>query len=288
MMAAQIQRSLGQVISVVSSFVPRFSSAGHRLTQALSNALRSGIGNVSGSFRGSLNGAVRTINSYRGSFSSAGYNLSSGLASGIDRGRSLAVNAAIRVTKAAVKAVKDEAVIKSPSHVTRKLGNFFSLGLAKGIEDKESTVMDSSAKLISSSKDSIINAMNSVDKSVIQQADASHKMLMDAMGANPIIKPEFDITNVESGANKIQKLLSSSDFGYNPIGEINSVKMGVAGISEQKFTDRQAMLSVPKTPISGSNVVLNQYNTSPKSLSRTEIYRDTKNAMSMLKKSISR
>lgn len=66
----------------------------------------------------------------------AGYNMALGLAQGIAAGRSDAVNAARDVAAAAVTAAKEEAVIQSPSKVMKRIGRYFTEGLAIGIRQE--------------------------------------------------------------------------------------------------------------------------------------------------------
>lgn len=66
-----------------------------------------------------------------------GYNYSTGIAKGIDRGKIEIEKAAIRAAKTAVTATSTELLIKSPSKVGERLGEFYDLGIAKGITGKE-------------------------------------------------------------------------------------------------------------------------------------------------------
>lgn len=66
---------------------------------------------------------------------STGYALSSGFAQGILNGRSLVVNAASAVAKAAISKLKSSLQIHSPSRVAREMGDMFSRGFALGVLD---------------------------------------------------------------------------------------------------------------------------------------------------------
>lgn len=65
----------------------------------------------------------------------AGYNMALGLAQGIAAGRSEAVNAARDLASEAVQAAMDVAEIASPSKVMKRIGRWYSEGLAIGIEE---------------------------------------------------------------------------------------------------------------------------------------------------------
>ena len=65
------------------------------------------------------------------------YNFSKGLATGITAGKSGMINAAIKVAKEAVAAAKRELDERSPSKVAARIGQYFTEGMAGGIESEK-------------------------------------------------------------------------------------------------------------------------------------------------------
>lgn len=161
-------------------------------------------------------------------------------------------------------AVKKTLKIKSPSRVMAELGAYAGEGLAQGISGTGKLVESSAVALTNNTLDSMREA--------IRKAQA----MMDAdLGANPTIAPVIDLSNIQSGMSDLNGLLSVN----TPVAMADYIRASGLG-----------------SPTSGSGageanatqggVVFNQYNNSPKSLSSGEIYRQTKNQLSVIKQKL--
>ena len=106
----------------------------------------------------------------------------------------------------------------------------------------------------------------------INQTKKILSRISDAIGhdvdIDPIIRPVLDLENVEAGSKRINALLSS-----------------------QKAYSISSRMAYPMLDNEGgqgqgpvTNMTFNQYNSSPKALSASEIYRQTKNQFSALKR----
>ena len=84
---------------------------------------------------------------------------------------------------------------------------------------------------------------------------------------NPVIKPIIDLSNIDSGAKRIGSMLSF-DQALAVAGSINAP-------SRAKIENTQ--------PIANSYFSFTQNNTSPEALDNVEIYRQTKNLISITK-----
>ena len=85
----------------------------------------------------------------------------------------------------------------------------------------------------------------------------------------PIIRPVLDLSDVETGTSKLNAL-----FSRNRAMSISANMNGTAGEEIQNGGNISG---------TGNTFTFTQYNYSPKALSRIEIYRQTKNQLSMMK-----
>lgn len=182
-------------------------------------------------------------------FYEVGKNATMGLANGI--GDSEATNAVL--TKAHSIAIQVGEIMRkaldeeSPSHVTEAIGKFASLGLAVGL--------DKGAKPVS-------QAARSVADLAVQGVQSAVDKINDfvELNLNPVITPILDLSYMES---QIAALGTSFGVRSTAAGEIQNGSGSTA---------------------SGSGVTYIQNNYSPKELSRIDVYRQTRNQLSMIGK----
>lgn len=154
--------------------------------------------------------------------------------------------------------------IHSPSRVMFEIGEFLMQGLTNGISENTGQGIDAASAM----------AHDTVD--ALSKGFANTKDIWnDAFGGdmNPTIKPVLDLSQVEEQASKIQELLPQDDIQENLSADMTTQLAGRAVQGAQSRVGE----TVNETVNNGSNVVFNQYNTSPKALSETEIYRQTHN-----------
>lgn len=175
-----------------------------------------------------------------------GMNIALGLRDGINDYAEEAIAAARAMAEAVIAILESIPEINSPSKVTRKLGGYISLGYAIGIEDGADNVYRAAQKVAN-------NAIDGISTGRIQDA------LNSEFDFNPIITPILDLSYVREQLDELSDMMAipvNTTVGQN---EGNSTK---------------------DTP---SQINFTQNNYSPKSLSRYEIYRQTKNQISQLK-----
>lgn len=158
----------------------------------------------------------------------------------------------------------DNLEIHSPSKVMERQGRFTILGLIKGLSDTselEETAYNTGSVVL----DAISNA--------IQLAD---KILDDGM--NPVITPVLDLSNIEENAGGISNLLSAEASLYSA-QNINSLLSSLDRRNNRLVKEDE--FGIQNGGENGVTFVQNNY--SPKSLSSIEIYRQTKNQISVMK-----
>lgn len=156
-----------------------------------------------------------------------------------------AIDAAIALATAVNNAVANTLEVNSPSKVMIRMGHSVGEGLTIGITDGAENVY----KAAQSVAEGTIDAMSEVGR--LQDA------INTGIDFNPIITPMFDLSYIKSQMSELDGLMNDPEYGLNGQNEGKGGKV--------------------------TNVNYTQNNYSPKSLTRYEIYRQTKNQLSSLK-----
>lgn len=158
--------------------------------------------------------------------------------------------------------------IHSPSREFAKIGKFTAKGMAMGIDQN-------SDEVISSTKAMATGSIDAMRQSILQMS----KVLDQAIDLQPVISPVMDLSQVQAGARAI-----SSAIGTNAVSP--SVSYGQAvGVSRITDQTAQAAATAVETQ-AGVNINFTQNNTSPEALSAIDIYRNTRNQLSMVKEAL--
>lgn len=216
-----------------------------------------------------VNGIANTIRNKSGELQDAGLNVAEaivdGMTGGISKGIDRVVNAAKDMAGSALNAAKNLLGIKSPSREFKKVGKFSTEGLAEGLIEFSSISENAATKMGS-------NTLEAIKKSM---ANAGDVMTANGMDTTPTIRPVLDFSGLKKDAGLIDGIIGSQTL------DVSGVSARANAIAD-KYGEYQQITS------EGSNqpttvVNMTQYNSSPKSLPETEIYRNTKNQMSILK-----
>ena len=241
------------VVNKVSEWV----SAGKNLVSGIVSGISDTVGGIKNKFVNAVDSAKTAVVGKVSEWVSAGKDLVNGLISGVGAKASALVEKAKGVVNSAIRAAKNLLGIKSPSRVFMEIGRYVDEGFIVGMQSYAGRVVDATEDLGRSA----INSMSGVVKNISDVIDGN-------INAQPTIRPVLDLTDVESGAGRLNSMLSrtramtinaSMDSGYD--SEIQNGTSS-AGVTYQ-FT---------------------QNNYSPKALSSIEIYRQTKNQFSTLER----
>ena len=150
-------------------------------------------------------------------FKSAGDYVVQGFAAGITASTWRAEARAKAMARAAEQAAEEELGIDSPSKVFYKMGKFTVMGFVNALHDNISKSESASADMASSAVKGFKSAISKVSN-----------LIENGMDTNPTIRPVVDLSNVKSGANAINGMLSG-----NRIMGLNTSKINynVSGIS---------------------------------------------------------
>ena len=251
---------MGRFISTIRSFIGRALSAGKSAAQNLVNGIK-----------GVLSGAVGQVAS---TARSIGSSIISGIKGALSAGIGSLKSMAENVVKAPLDAAKSFLHIGGPSKLwADEVGVAMPMGAAKGMKDNAYLMDDAATDMGDSALDSMRKALKGV--STIMEDDSVR---------SPVIAPVMDLSSVQAGAKDISSMLSvkpiqaktsdmyarSSDIRYStkPVSLIDPAEA-------LRVKQRQESVKVP--------IMFNQYNTSPRALSSADIYRQTKNQISIAK-----
>ncbi|MBO7453156.1 MAG: hypothetical protein J6U54_22720 [Clostridiales bacterium] len=198
-------------------------------------------------------------------FETYGKNLVLGLQKGITDNQALAVDAAKGMATSTGAVVPKALKEHSPSRLTYGFGKFFSQGFANGINDYAGEAVNAATGM----SDEIVNTANTIISSLARVIDSDIDM-------QPTIRPVLDTSNIEKGAGKLNRIFRNSDLSlaYVASGQIKEA-------NNAKYAGQVSNNTTTSGEPSQISFVQNNY--SPKALSRMEIYRQTKNQISMMK-----
>lgn len=267
--APTISESFGSVLTTVINnsvtYQNLFYTNGQTLMTKIVDGFNSGNVTLSASVVNVLTSGAAAIYDQYQNWYTAGAFLDIGLAAGIRSGESNVITAATDVATKAIKAAKDALQINSPSKVTYGFGRFFDLGLSNGIYDYADRV----AKATETISNQALSAAQIITENIAATMDEDFEY-------EPTIRPVLDMDEVDSGLNAFDR--SFANRSMNLAGSIDRVRKAAPA-------DKYAENVNPSQNQNGGATTynFNQYNYSPKALSRIDLYRQTNNQFAMMK-----
>ena len=218
-----------------------------------------------------VNGLADSINDNRKAMGEAGGKLAMAIIDGMTGGLASAAtdvwNAAVKIGNDAIGGIQKAIDSHSPSKKSHKLGRFTSLGLALGMTSLSGTV----AKAASGVGEV---ALNSLSKSISGISDA-----IDAdMDMNPTIRPVLDLSAIQKDSRLIGGMITPASLAVTGSYAKASILSDSSRANQEVVVD-----NVNAAASSGERITFIQNNTSPKALSPAEVYRQTKNQLSVAK-----
>lgn len=252
---------LSSCLTAIANKYPEFQNAGMQCMIKFIAGVKEKAEEVKTAFTGNLNASVTAIRDYHDQFKQAGAYLVEGFADGISENTYRAEAKARAMARAAAEAAEDELDEHSPSRVGYHIGDFFGLGFVNAIGTYAVKAYNASADMAKSAKTGLGNAIAKVKD-----------MIDNGVDTQPTIRPILDLSDVEEKSHRLNTLFSRS--------QALAVSTGIATSRGQNLQNEDAS---PNTRNS-YNFIQNNY--SPKALSRTEIYRQTKNQFSAMERMV--
>jgi hypothetical protein len=175
-----------------------------------------------------------------------------------------------KIARKMIRALKKELKIKSPSRAMMEIGKLSNEGLALGLERYAYKVDNSAATVANTAIDSIKKTLSGM---------AAH--IETEVNTSPTITPILDLTQVTKDAAKMSDMLDQAAVAQASYSQ-------AATISDEALARLQAAQEQTAAPVAPTTKVeLTQINQSPKALSEVEIYRQTKNLVSLAEEALS-
>jgi tape measure domain-containing protein len=252
---------LSSCLTAIANKYPEFQNAGMQCMIKFIAGIKEKAEEVKTAFTGNLNASVTAIRDYHEQFKQAGAYLVEGFADGISENTYRAEAKARAMARAAAEAAEDELDEHSPSRVGYHIGDFFGLGFVNAIGTYAVKAYNASADMAKSAKTGLGNAIAKVKD-----------MIDNGVDTQPTIRPILDLSDVEEKSHRLNTLFSRS--------QALTVSTGIAASRGQNLQNEDA------SPNTGNSYKFIQNNYSPKALSRTEIYRQTKNQFSAMERMV--
>ena len=249
------------VLTTLTNYQTQFNTAGSTLMTKFISGIKSQDGNTKTAITNIISGCITAINNKQTQFNTAGAYLVEGFADGISENTYRAEAKARAMARAAAEAAEDELDEHSPSRVGYHIGDFFGLGFVNAIGTYAVKAYNASAEMADSAKTGLGNAIAKVKD-----------MIDNGVDTQPTIRPILDLSDVEEKSHRLNTLFSRS--------QALTVSTGIAA---SRGPDLQNEDTNPNT---GNSYNFTQNNYSPKALSRTEIYRQTKNQFSAMERMV--
>lgn len=199
-------------VAILTGSVSTFLSKGGELIGGLIDGIKSKIGDVVSAVGSIISSCKEGLANIGSEFISIGSNIIDGLVSGIKSGISSVGTAISDLVSSAVGKAKKLLGIHSPSRVFAEIGMYSDKGLAKGLI-KYSNVVTKAAGNVANNMIDVMN--NSISK-----------ISVDGLDSQPTIRPVFDMSSVEEGANAINSLFDKQQMvslGIQNGGNINAI-----------------------------------------------------------------
>lgn len=252
---------LSSCLTAIANKYPEFQNAGMQCMIKFIAGIKEKAEEVKTAFTGNLNASVTAIRDYHDQFKQAGAYLVEGFADGISENTYRAEAKARAMARAAAEAAEDELDEHSPSRVGYHIGDFFGLGFVNAIGTYAVKAYNASADMAKSAKTGLGNAIAKVKD-----------MIDNGVDTQPMIRPILDLSDIEEKSHRLNTLFSRS--------QALTVSTEIAASRERNLQNEDT------NPNTGNSYKFVQNNYSPKALSRTEIYRQTKNQFSAMERMV--
>jgi len=248
----KVVEGVGKIITsfldAIGKEVPKIVDAGYKMLISLITGITKAINENQGPLNDAIQGLAEAI--------------ITGLTDGILGSVQDVINAVVNLGSGIIDALKTLLGIASPSKVTHKMGKQLDQGLTNGIEGGEKGVLSAVQSMGDAALSGFASAMSSINDAM--------NMSMDSY---PSITPIMDLTDVLAGSKMIDSMFGETNLSmFGSLSRLSNVAGNMMGAN-------------PEGTIGGTttSVTFNQNNYSPKSLSASEIYRQTRNQLLMEK-----
>lgn len=234
------------------SLASHISLALSRVTSMVGSSIKSLVMNMTSALSSGLSAMASSL---YGPATQVGYYIAQGMNDGLANQRGALMERARAVAAAMVQAANAELQIHSPSRVFKKTGYWAAKGLEVGWTETAVDAVDAVTRTAEEFEKEFRNIIESIDMDEISD------------DFKPVITPVLDLSEAKASADDLRSMFSTESFRG-----VQSTASGIGSRPSQSDSQNG----------SGKTVIFNQYNNSPKALSETEIYRQTKSSISRI------
>ncbi len=228
-----ISNKISDIVQAGFNFIISF-------VNALADAVRNNAGAVADAAINLVTAFLDAVGTMTGRFVEAGANAVQGFINGLLSMPGKLWDAGSSLGRKALEAAKSVLDIHSPSKEMKKVGIFADMGLINGLKMYSNKVYDSGYNVGKQALTAVKDSMNGMNS------------LLNDPNYNPTITPVLDLTNIQNGANEINNMLNSSQFGTS----VNLANNASDLINRNNTTDIKAKdikldtkIDKPKTPV---------------------------------------
>lgn len=254
-----------QVITQLNALIPQFLTKGSSAASQYLTGIRNQYGTATSTGTTLANNVLSGIKSV--DFTQAGKNAGQGFIDGLKSMTSSASAAGKAIGQAAYDSAKKALEVKSPSRKMYEVGEFAGLGFVNALMYMVSKAANAGEELGDATLQGASDAISSISR-----------IITDDMVEDPIIRPIVDLSNVEQSVSQISDLFNKAIriTAINADSVAGTISARGRNISGGEIQNQQGAGTI-------NNFNFEQINNSPKPLSRSEIYRQTKNLFSSWK-----
>lgn len=175
-----------------------------------------------------------------------------------------------KLGNAIVDAIKKQLGIKSPSRVFAEVGGYSMIGLMEGMQKYVPALERTSSDIGDTAIDGLRKAIDDIGETVYSDMDMT-----------PVIRPVLDLTDVENSAKQLGNVFSSKSIDVGSV-YADASNIALAARARELLIEQQREDSLG----TGESVTFIQNNNSPKAISNIDLYRQTRNQLSGIKKGL--
>lgn len=251
------------------SLTTNFSEWGASYSDSLAKGIQDKSPTVVATATTVMNNTTTKLKELQPSWVQAGSYLVEGFVKGMEDKIDSAAQTAARMAREALAAAQAELEINSPSLAFAEIGGYVSQGFANGISGGAG-----------GAKSAASNMVGGTIKFIRDAYEKAAGLLSSLSDDPPTITPVVDLSNVESASESISKSLS----GSTTINTSKSSDKASSSSGSFNFREASKKANEEKNSSGGATYNYTQNNYSPKSLSTSEIYRQTKSQFSAWKR----
>lgn len=265
-----VQTTMGNALLAVGQRDSEFMASGENSASMVSRGIEHRQPAVSTSAANVAQAGIDAINEKTPEYEQVGVYGMEGFLQGMKSMMGNVAKAAGEIAEKALEAAKNALGVASPSKKFKQIGVYVGEGFVNGMNQML-------AKVASTGADLGTEVMSSTEMALHGFAD----LLENGIDTEPTIRPVIDLSDVEAGLYTLNGLMGNQR-ALSLAGSVRNVNSAARQMSAPVSTnDNGSDNQNEPAPVVQE---FNQYNYSPKALSRREIYRDTKNLFAIMKR----